>query len=327
MRNKKILAFFLGIDLLLVLYIAGAWFFSDVMIHFKQRTLAEDQANLEYSGVGDAGLPEPESVRIVSAFTPPLQAVTGTDVIEIGAWYFRHPAAQAAGRSKCAVILHHGHTGTRWGSLKYGPLFWKRGCDLLAIDARYHGESGGSCGSYGYHERHDMRRVIAWLQQRTGLPKAQIGLMGESMGAAISLMTAALEPELAFVAADSAYGDLNSILMERGATQYGDLLLNIMLPGAEFFGNTRCNMEVAEVSPARHAARIRIPAFISHSTADRGTLPYHSKEIYANLPGDARVLHINDWGAPHARDINVNYAGYEAHMDTFLAQHVPTFGR
>lgn len=326
-QKQKLLALFLGMDLLLVLYIAGAWFFSDVMVHFKQRTLAEDQANLELSSTGDYGLPAPEDVRIVSAFTPPLQPVAETDVVELHGWYFQHPTAKATGRSKCAVILQHGHTGTRWGAIKYGPLFWKRGCDLLSLDARYHGESGGSCGSYGYHERHDTRRAIAWLQERTGLPKQQIGLMGESMGAAIALMTAAQEPELAFVAADSSYGDLRSVLKERGARQYGNLLLSIMLPGAEFFGNLRCNMEVGEVSPAAQAARIQIPAFINHSAADTGTLPYHSEEIYAALPGDARVLHINEWDAPHCRDINVNYSGYEAHMDAFLAQHVPAFGR
>ncbi len=308
---------------LCILYFGGAWFFSNIIIHFQQRTLEEDRSNLEYTSVADENLPEPEVVRIGdefhSAVSPRGQA---TEPVDIAGWFFQNPRDAA-----CAVIVHHGHTGTRWGAIKYAPLFWKRGCSILSVDARYHGESGGACGSYGYHERHDLQRAVAWLQKKTGLEKNQIGLMGESMGAAIVTMTAALESELAFVAADSPYRALRPVMVERGERQYGPVLIGMMLPGAMLLADIRCDMNVSEVSPEAAAKEIQIPVFLSHSASDAGTLPYHSESIYDNVPHERKVLYINEWGAPHARDINFRYDEYEAHMNAFLREFVPGFGR
>ena len=97
---------------------------------------------------------------------------------------------------------------------KYAPLFWERGCDLLIFDARYHGESTGDYGTYGYYEKLDTSKAIDWFSQQVGLPPERIGLLGESYGAATALETAALRPDIAFAAADSSYRDLETIISE-----------------------------------------------------------------------------------------------------------------
>lgn len=320
MRKIKLI---ITLSVLALIYFSGAWFFSNIIIHFKQRTLDEDRTNLKYTSVADVGLPQPEAVRIGDEFADAVSpAGRATEPLPIAAWFFANPA-----RAACGVILHHGHSGTRWGGLKYAPLFWKRGCSILAVDARYHGESGGDCGSYGYHERYDMQRVIAYLQKKTGLKKNQIGLFGESMGAAIVLMTAALEPELAFVGADSPYRGLRPVMVERGVKQYGPIIIGAMLPGAVLLADVRCSMDIDEISPEDQAAHIRIPVFLSHSASDDGTLPEHSRKIFDRIPGDRKVVYINEWNAPHARDINLNYAGYEQRVDDFMRRFVPAFGR
>jgi hypothetical protein len=305
--------------ILLVIYVGGAWFFSNIVIHFKHRTLADDRLHVEYESVADAGLPEPENVSI-QAGSPADGSQDRT--FEVRGWYFANPAG-----NDCAVVAQHGHGSTRWGVLKYAPLFWKYGCSILSVDARYHGESDGTCGTYGYHERYDLQRVIAWLQSKTGLPKNKIGLLGESMGASIAIMTAALEPELAFLAADSSYRDLHAVVYERGVREYGAALINVMLPGTILLANWRCSFALDEVSPEKYAASLKMPVFVSHSAADKDTLPYHSEEIFRSVAHERKVLYINKWDARHARDINVNYAGYERHMDDFLERFAPDFGR
>ncbi|MCR9141321.1 MAG: alpha/beta fold hydrolase [bacterium] len=318
-RNKILL---ISLVTLAVLYTGGAWFFSNIIIHFTQRTLEEDRTNLKFESVADAGLPEPEKIQIGEEFLNAVsESGTATEPVTIGAWYFANPRA-----ARCAVIVHHGHTGTRWGAIKYAPLFWKRGCSILSVDARYHGESGGDCGSYGYHERYDLQRVIGWLQMKTGLKKNQIGLMGESMGASIVMMTAALEPELAFVAGDSPYRALTPVMVERGERQYGPVLIGAMLPGALWLANMRCDMNVGEVAPDQAAKEIKSPVFLSHSASDAGTLPYHSQAIYDNVPHESKVIYINEWDAPHARDINLRPEEYDQHMQSFLREFVPGFG-
>ncbi|MEQ9363962.1 MAG: alpha/beta fold hydrolase [Leptospirales bacterium] len=320
MTRKKIIL--IALVTLAVLYTGGAWFFSNIIIHFQQRTLEEDRTNLKFESVADVGLPRPEAVQVGAEFQNAVSADgASTEPVTIGAWYFSNPRG-----ARCAVILHHGHTGTRWGALKYAPLFWKRGCAIVSVDARYLGDSGGDCGGYGYHERYDLQRVIGWLREKTGLRKNQIGLMGESMGASIVVMTAALEPDLAFVAADSPYRALVPVMVERGERQYGPIVIGAMLPGAMWLANVRCGIEVGEVSPEDAAKRIQIPVFLSHSASDAGTLPYHSESIYNNVGHDRKVVYLNQWDAPHARDINLRYDEYEAHVDRFLRDFVPNFG-
>ncbi|NTV90496.1 MAG: hypothetical protein HGA22_09095, partial [Clostridiales bacterium] len=92
---------------------------------------------------------------------------------------------------------------------------WSRGCDLLFYDHRYHGASTGDYGTYGYYEKQDALAALSWFEQRAGLQPSQIGLMGESYGAATALQAGPLAPELAFIAADSPYGDLETIIREQ----------------------------------------------------------------------------------------------------------------
>ena len=99
-------------------------------------------------------------------------------------WY---PAENA----ERTVILAHGWHGA-WNtdfSLS-APLLHNRGCNLLLIDQRCHGDSGGDLISYGIRERYD---ILSWLdyltEQGIGLP---VYLCGISMGASTVLMTAEL---------------------------------------------------------------------------------------------------------------------------------------
>ena len=319
MRKKILLAILIILPLL---YLGGAWFFSNIIIKFPTRSVDEDRIRQKIENVAALGLPEPETVEIGAEWQSAVAAQgANTEALKIAGWYF----AQPGGPQKCAAILHHGHTGTRWGGLRYSRLFWSRGCAILTLDARYHGESEGDCGSYGYHERYDLQRAIAWLQKRTGLPKNKIALMGESMGAAFVLMAAALEPELAFVAADSPYRGLVPVVRERGIEQYGEFVIDAMVPGAFLISNLRCDMQAEEVSPEAAAQNIQIPVYLSHSASDTGTLPYHSEKVFEAVPHNRKVLHINQWNAPHARDVKVNYEGYSRQFDAFLKEFAPQF--
>lgn len=300
---KRIAAVLIALVSILGLACGGAvWYFSGIVVRSYKRPLEEDRQNLRIQSPADFLLPSPREIRV------PVKDG------QIAGWLFQNPAGK-----KCAVILHHGHTGTRWGGLKYAPLFYTRGCSVVSVDGRYHGESSGDYCTYGYYDRYDMTAVVEWTAKELGLATNQIGMLGESMGAVVSLMTAA-RTELAFVAADSPFSNLETILKEQAVKQYGKpvlVLINGVIPLAE----SRANFKIAEVSARAAAAEVDEPVFVLHSKADDYTAFRHSEEVFQAIKHNRKVLHLTEDGAAHGRSINVNYADYKKRMDDFLKRY------
>lgn len=302
-RLTRILLILLG--LLLVIYIAGSWYFSNLIIAFDTDTLAQGAAE---NGPPTAyGLPAPEDVRIPNGN------------VTLAGWLFRQEGAE------CGVVIMHGMSATRYGMLAYAPLFWQRGCDLLLYDHRRHGDSTKTYGTFGYFEKRDAVATIDWFAQATGLQPGQVGLFGESYGAATGLQAAALRPDIAFVAVDSPFRDLKTELSEEGVRRYGPAI-KIMVPGALVVAAVRARFWPWAVSPMAAAASIQVPTFIVHSQQDELILPYHSTDVFARIPGERKVLHLTDWGAEHTQSITANFPAYQQFMDEFLDAYAPGFG-
>lgn len=302
----------LGIAIVLLavlaaVYVAGSWYFSGIIVKFNAQSLEQQQAR--HGSPADYGLPAPEETAIPG------------DEVTLAGWYFANPA-----EGDCGVILLHGHTGSRYGMLKYAPLFWPLGCDLLLYDHRFHGASTGDHGTYGFYERRDALAALAWLQQRTGLQADQIGLLGESYGAATALQAGPLAPDLAFVAADSSYRDLPTVIADQAVQRFGGWT-QLFVPGALAIAGLRADFAPSQVSPLLAAAQMDTPVFLSHSASDEYTLPQHSVDIAAQLPAVlCSRLHLTDWGARHGNSINDDFAAYQAHFQEFLAACAPGFG-
>jgi dipeptidyl aminopeptidase/acylaminoacyl peptidase len=208
----------------------------------------------------------------------------------------------------------------------YVPLFWDRGCDLVMFDARHHGESTGEYATYGYYEKGDSLKVLAWFAERSGLEVSQIGLMGVSYGAATVLQAAALEPDLAFVAAEAPFQDLPTLLGEQAELRYGPLVRAILSPTVLLFASWRADFDPAAVSPLLAAREIEAPVFLIHSLQDEEIPPAHAEAIYANITHDRKVLYVTDWGAPHAQCMKTDPETFKVYMDDFLDRYVPGFG-
>ena len=307
MRSKLWVVLAVLIVLLLAAYLTAGWYFSEILLNMPTETIAEARA--EGDTPASVGLPEPEEVRIDAG-----------DVTLAG-WYFDNPADAG-----CGLLFLHGFTGTRYHALNWAPLFWERGCDILAYDHRGHGDSTPAFHTYGFYEKQDALVVLNWFGERAGLEPSQIGVFGVSYGAATALQMAPLVPELAFVGADSAYSEMEEIVGYQ-ARQMFPTLAPLLLPGALAIAELRADFDVQAVAPERTVADAQMPILLIHSLTDEYTFSTHSEDIYANSDPSRTVLHLTDWGAPHARDILTDYDAYRQLVNDFLAQFVPEFGR
>ncbi len=293
--------------LLLVGYIVVSWAASNLMLGAPGRTLAADRA-----GIGEPagfGLPPPEEI-----------AITAGDATLSG-WYFDNPAD-----GECGVMFMHGFTGTRYEALYWAPLFWERGCDLLAYDHRGHGDSSAGLHTYGYFEKDDALAALRWFEQRSGLAESQIGVGGVSYGAGTALQLAPLIPDVPFILADSSYRSLAGIISARAEAQFGRALGPLFVPGVLMMARLRAGFDPAEVSPENAIAEAQMPVLLIHSRTDNFTPYTHSEDIFANSDQSRTVLHINDWGSPHAGDIGTDFTAYKQLFDAFMAEYAPDFG-
>jgi dipeptidyl aminopeptidase/acylaminoacyl peptidase len=292
---------------LIALYGAATYYFSSQIVAFTRPSLIEARAEHGEASVAARGLPAPMDVSIPAAGAT------------LSAWLFEQP-----GPARCGVVLSHGYRSTRYGVLKYAPLVWKRGCDVLAIDARYHGDSTGEYATFGVYEKRDLVAAVDWLAGRLEVPRARIGLLGESMGAAISLQAATLIPDIGFVAADSSFSDLRTILARQGELRYG-ALIDIFLPAAMAVAGWRAGADLDDAAPVRYAARVRAPVFLVHSRDDDFTPWTHSQAIYDLISHDRKELHAVDWDAAHGDCVTVRYGEYERLFHAFLDRHTSGF--
>ena len=305
--KKALIVVAVILAVLAVGYLAASWYFSGLIVAFTPNTLAAEEA--AHGDPQDYGLPAPEEISFQG------------DGETLAGWYFDNPAD-----GNCGVILMHGINGNRYRELKYTPLFWDRGCDLMLYDHRHHGGSTGKYGTFGFYEKQDGLAAVDWFATRTGLPHDRIGLQGESYGAATALQTGALDTSMAFVAADSSYRDLKTIINEQAVAQYGSWM-KVLVPGALGVSGLRADFAPSQVSPMLSAESLTEPVLLTHSLSDDYILPHNSEDIFGHLPETTcKQLNLTDWGSSHAHSVDDNFNGYKAQLDEFLDACVPGFG-
>jgi pimeloyl-ACP methyl ester carboxylesterase len=307
---KRILWIAGGVLLALVViaYTAGSWYFSSVILDSPTMTLEESRDRELIREPAEYGLPQPADV------------VIDTGEVQLAGWFFDN---ERDGR--CAALILHGYTDTRYGALQYTPLFWERGCDLLLYDARDHGVSSQAYHTFGFCEKADGIAALNWLAERTGLERNQIALVGISYGAATVLQMLPLAPDVALVLADSSYESMSDIIGFQGRQAYGTLA-EVLLPGSLLISELRADFDVEQVSPADAVIGVETPIFLLHSLQDEFTPASHSEVIFANSDPENTELHLTDWGAEHGLSIIEDFAAYQLLFDDFLAEKAPDFG-
>lgn len=107
-------------------------------------------------------------------------------------------------KNGAVIILFHTYFGNRMASSDVANMLVRHGYGVLLYDQRASGESDGDVRSLGWLDIPDVSHAVAWVQSRTGMDQAHIGVYGCSMGGAIALAAAAHNPAIAAVAADAA---------------------------------------------------------------------------------------------------------------------------
>lgn len=211
--------------------------------------------------------------------------------IRLRGWLFRR-----SGPRQGLIVYLHGISDNRRGGGPMAERLVPQGWDVLAYDGRAHGESGGEYCTYGFHEKQDLLRAL------DAVGHERVVLFGSSLGAAVALQAAPLDPRIRGVIAEAPFASLDSIVRDRAPW----IATRREVDAALRLAAQRGSFRVEEVSPEAAAARIRIPVLLIHGERDRETRPEHSRRIAAALAGPKRLLVVP--GAEHRNAL----AGREA---------------
>ena len=222
------------------------------------------------------------------------------------------------------VILVHG-----WHSCWYvdfsasAPFLHDNDCNLLLIEQRSHGESGGDLISYGITERYDVLSWIEWVEQNHGgLP---LYLCGISMGAATVLMTAGLPlaGRVQGILADCGYSTPREIVSLTLKKNIGGLA-GPTLAAINLNCKLREGFTLKDYTPIEAmTANKEIPCLFVHGDAD-SIVPWRmSLENYyaCQAPKELLIIH----GAGHGLSFLVEPDRYKQKVLDFFTTYDPTY--
>jgi pimeloyl-ACP methyl ester carboxylesterase len=131
-------------------------------------------------------------------------AVGNNDDPAVIAGWIIEPKRQPA---KGAVLVLHGFLADHSFIRSAAENIADAGYRAIMVDLRGHGESTGRHITFGVVEAHDMVAVLDYLQQKH-LAGADVGVYGTSLGAAVALQWAAIDPRVKAVVSIASFATL-----------------------------------------------------------------------------------------------------------------------
>jgi len=213
------------------------------------------------------------------------------------------------------VIISHGYSDTRYGSLKYARLYLKLGFNCIIYDLRGHGENEPTFCTYGIREGKDLATIVKDTVERYG-ENISIGLQGESLGSSstvASLKYLRAIKQVKFAVSDCGFCEIMNVLRVGIRSFHLPVkLVDISSRIAKYM----CGYTFKEMRPIDSLNENRIPIMFIHGDADDFILPVNSHLMFERTKG-YRVLHLIP-EAKHAESVLNAPTLYLKYLRTFL---------
>lgn len=232
------------------------------------------------------------------------------------------------------VIIHGGFRGN-WNNgivtEEYND-FYKAGYNLLFVDSRATGNSGGDYVTYGQYESDD---VLYWINQEVReRPSQKILLYGGSMGAATMMSVlakdipvnvkgiiencgfASIDEQLRFTYSQTVVPALPPAIKNQldiiGDQEHGDLFMGLL---KQYYFDQEMHLDPTAALPTIGMSG-SLPKLIIHGTADDVVPVSNAQKLYELAGGYKDLLLVE--GAGHGKAQEVDHAAYTKHVTDFL---------
>jgi fermentation-respiration switch protein FrsA (DUF1100 family) len=236
--------------------------------------------------------------------------LTAADGLSFGAWFFRQPGTPQV------IIVSPGHKARRQDVLGISVALWRKGFNVITLSFRGMEASDRSLITMGVREVQELAAAVAYARSR--VRGAQIGLLGFSMGASVSLLGAAGDPEIRALVLDSAYADLR-LELRQAIWRAGRLPGWPLVAGISLWIRFWHGVRLAEASPIGMLSGLEPrPLFFIHGGADDVTSVRHSRMLYDAYRGPREIWVVQ--GAPHVGAYFADRSTYVERVAGFFAR-------
>lgn len=242
--------------------------------------------------------------------------VTAPDGVLLKGWKIKPPDP-----SGDWVLLFHGVSDSRTGTLGPAEFLLRHRYSVVMMDSRAHGESGGAMCTYGWKERYDTVAVVNALYATEDV--RHLYALGVSMGAAIALQSAAVEPRMAAVVAEDPFANLREVTYDYAGLEISPLLGKTLFRPASMTAVYEAEKEggfsADDVSPEKAVAARPFPILLICGTSDHRIPCRHAVRIYRAAKGPKELWEVQ--GAGHADAFGQAPAEYESRVLKFFEKY------
>ncbi|MCR5542379.1 MAG: alpha/beta hydrolase [Ruminococcus sp.] len=210
------------------------------------------------------------------------------------------------------MIISHGYTDNRMGALKYVPMYLELGYNCIIYDLRGHGENESTFTTYSIREGEDIAELVKDTRSRYS-DISQLGLHGESLGAASTVASMKYKPDVDFAVADCGFSDIDNVL--RGAYKYYHMP-EFFVDMADLGARIRYGYSLKSMRPIDSLDDNEVPILFIHGAEDSFILPKNSENMAARTKGRSEVHFIE--GAGHAESVIIDPENYKTYVKDFL---------
>jgi dipeptidyl aminopeptidase/acylaminoacyl peptidase len=235
------------------------------------------------------------------------------DGVDVGGWYL--PGTRPAG-----VVVSGGYRGRAGDVLGVATALQRAGFHVLVYGWRGTPGSGVAAHTLGVHERQDLEAAIDGLEACAG--RVPIGLLGISLGGAVSIVVGADDLRVRAVCTDSAFCDPTDVLGD-GVRRVMRMPSGVLTRPVAALLARRTGAQLREFRPLDSVGRLAPrPLLLIHGGADLQVHPRHSERLLA-FAQEPKQLWMLD-GVAHVGAYFADREAYVRRVAAFFAESLGT---
>ena len=242
-----------------------------------------------------------------------------SDGLSLKGWFIPSPRGP---QEKRTLIMCHG-----WGDNKGELLRFTHflndiaGLNLFYFDFRSHGESEGEITTLGYYELIDFAAAIRYLMDNKPWAVEHLGVFGQSMGAAVTVMSMPDHPEIKAAVLESPFTDYRQVVRQWAWNRFHIPYFPIIVVTLWMLRWRVGEAGVATYSPRRFIAKIAPRPLLIIGGQDDALMPESDVRKLFSAAKEPKQL----WIVPEAVHAKCHERGgleYETRVTGFFNRHL-----